>query len=161
MRMRTFVLVALALAAAALPAAADPLTPEQKDAVEQLIRNTIAEHPEIVIDALKAAQAKTDAEAAQNVKTAIAAGHDQLVADPTSPVAGNPKGDVTIVEFFDYRCPYCKEVEPSLEALVKDDRSIRHRLQGVSDPGAGLGLCRARGARGARAGQVRRSSTAP
>ncbi len=125
MRVRTLVLAVLALAVAALPAAADPLTPEQKDAVEQLIRNTIAEHPEIVIDALKAAQAKNDAEAAQTVKKAIAAGHDQLVADPSSPVGGNPKGDVTIVEFFDYRCPYCKEVEPSLEALVKNDPGIR------------------------------------
>ncbi len=125
MRLRTLVLVVLALAVAALPAAADPLTPEQKDAVEQLIRNTIAEHPEIVIDALKAAQAKNDAQTAETVKKAIAAEHDQLVADPSSPVGGNPKGDVTIVEFFDYRCPYCKEVEPSLEALVKNDRGIR------------------------------------
>jgi len=125
MRLRFLATIALATCAMALPVAADPLTPEQKDAVEQLIRNTIAEHPEIVIEALKAAQAKSDAEAAANVSKVIAARHDQLVADPASPVGGNPNGDVTIVEFFDYRCPYCKEVEPSLEALLKDDRGIR------------------------------------
>ena len=49
----------------------------------------------------------------------------ELFADPASPVAGNPNGDVTVVEFFDYRCPYCKEVEPSLEALLSEDGKIR------------------------------------
>jgi len=125
MRLAALAFAALASWATALPGAADPLRPEQKDAVEQLIRNTIAEHPEIVIDALKAAQAKSDAETAANVSKAIAARHDQLFADPASPVGGNPKGDVTIVEFFDYRCPYCKEFEPSLEALLEKDRGIR------------------------------------
>jgi len=125
MRLRIIFAFLLAFCAAALPASADPLTPEQKDAVEQLIRNTLAEHPEIVIDALKSAQAKSEAQAAEKVRMALAAGHDKLVADPSSPVGGNPKGDVTIVEFFDYRCPYCKEVEPSLEALLKEDRGIR------------------------------------
>jgi protein-disulfide isomerase len=124
MRVLVLCLVAL-LPWVASAVAADPLTPEQKDAVEQLIRTTIAEHPEIVIDALKAAEAKNDAEAAANVSKAIAAGHNQLVDDPASPVGGNPKGDVTIVEFFDYSCPYCKEFEPSLEALLKDDHGIR------------------------------------
>jgi len=125
MPVRVLLAIVLALAAISLPAAADPLTPAQKDAVEQLIRNTIAEHPEIVIDALKSAQAKSDAEQAAAVKKAIAARREQLVADPSSPVGGNPKGDVTIVEFFDYRCPYCKEVEPALEALIREDHGIR------------------------------------
>ncbi|MBS7539572.1 DsbA family protein [Ancylobacter lacus] len=48
-----------------------------------------------------------------------------ILKDPESPVAGNPKGDVTIVAFFDYRCVYCKKAEPELEALLKEDRGIR------------------------------------
>ena len=126
MHFRIFVslLAALGLFAAA-PSVADPLSPEQKDAIEQLIRDTIAAHPDIVADALKAAQQKSDAEAQDNVRKSIAAERDLLVADPSAPVGGNPKGDVTIVEFFDYRCPYCKEVEPSLETMLKDDGRLR------------------------------------
>jgi protein-disulfide isomerase len=118
----TGLVVALLLAA---PAFADPLTPAQHAAVEQIIRDTIANHPEIVIDALKAAQAKSDADAQEKLRQAIVAKRDTLINDPSSPVGGNPKGDVTIVEFFDYRCPYCKEVEPSLEAFLKEDRKLR------------------------------------
>jgi protein-disulfide isomerase len=118
-------LACLLMLAGARPAAADPLTPEQKDAVQQLIRDTLANHPEIVIEALKAAQQKSDAEAADNVRRAIVDQRARLVSDPASPVGGNASGDVTIVEFFDYRCPYCKEVEPSLEALLKEDRKLR------------------------------------
>src|SRR5579859_5610251 len=60
-----------------------------------------------------------------DARQAIATYHQELVADAASPVGGNPDGDVTIVEFFDYRCPYCKQVEPALEALVKQDAKIR------------------------------------
>jgi len=126
MRLRTLLgLALLILAAAVAPARADPLTPEQKAAVEALIRDTIANHPEIVIDALKAAQQNDRKDADAAARKAIAAQQSALLADPSSPVGGNPKGDVTIVEFFDYRCPYCKEVEPSLERLLKEDGRLR------------------------------------
>ncbi|HXQ50567.1 MAG TPA: DsbA family protein [Stellaceae bacterium] len=125
MRTGTCLLAGLLFVALATPARADPLTPEQKDAVERIIRDTIANHPEIVIDALKSAQQKSDAQAAEDSRKAILAERDTLLNDPASPVGGNPKGDVTIVEFFDYRCPYCKEVEPSLETLLKQDGKLR------------------------------------
>jgi protein-disulfide isomerase len=50
---------------------------------------------------------------------------DAIVNDPAAPVAGNPKGDLTIVTFFDYNCPFCKTSEPDLEKLVKTDGKIR------------------------------------
>jgi protein-disulfide isomerase len=115
----------LVLLAAGAPARAEPLTPEQKDAVEQLIRDTIAHHPDIVIEALRSAQQKSRRDAAESVRQAIVAQRSALLSDPSSPVGGNPQGDVTIVEFFDYRCPYCKEVEPSLETLLKEDGGLR------------------------------------
>lgn len=48
-----------------------------------------------------------------------------ILNDPAAPVAGNPKGDITVVTFFDYNCPFCKKAEPSLERLVKEDGHIR------------------------------------
>ena len=48
-----------------------------------------------------------------------------LLNDPGTQVIGNPKGDVAIVEFFDYQCPYCKAIEPKLEKLMKDDGGVK------------------------------------
>ena len=48
-----------------------------------------------------------------------------LAGDPAAPVIGNPQADITIVEFFDYTCPYCKAVEPRLAALVARDRQLK------------------------------------
>ncbi|MFD1702808.1 DsbA family protein [Methylopila henanensis] len=63
------------------------------------------------------------------VPAARAQDHDlsreMIVADPAAPVAGNPKGDVTIVAFLDYNCPYCKSSAPALEKLVRADGRIR------------------------------------
>lgn len=50
----------------------------------------------------------------------------QLINEPSSPVGGNPDGDVTIVEFFDYRCGYCKKVLPSIVALLERDKKLRY-----------------------------------
>ncbi len=48
-----------------------------------------------------------------------------VLRDPDIPVAGNPGGDITIVEYFDYNCPYCRGVEPELQQIVHDDGKIR------------------------------------
>lgn len=60
-----------------------------------------------------------------DVNQRVAQRLDVLTADPGAPFIGNPHGDVTIVEFFDYTCPYCKAVEPRLAALVERDRRIK------------------------------------
>src|ERR1700730_2430695 len=49
----------------------------------------------------------------------------EVFDDPATPVGGNPQGDVTVVEFFDYRCPYCKQVQPALQKLLDQDRKLR------------------------------------
>lgn len=50
---------------------------------------------------------------------------EAITSDPAAPIAGNPKGDLTIVVFFDYNCPFCKKAEPDLQRLVKSDGNIR------------------------------------
>jgi protein-disulfide isomerase len=118
-------LVAFGFAAAPRADAADAVSPEQKSAVEQIIHDYILQHPELLIQALQSAEDKAKATAEERVRATLVEKRQELLADPTSPTAGNPKGDVTIVEFFDYRCPYCKQVEPSLEALLREDRQLR------------------------------------
>jgi protein-disulfide isomerase len=105
--------------------AAEPLTPEQKQAVEGIVHDYLLNHPEFLIEVARAAQEKIKQDKAADARQAIAAYRKELLTDATSPVGGNPDGDVTIVEFFDYRCPYCKQVEPALEALIKEDAKIR------------------------------------
>ncbi len=73
----------------------------------------------------KAYAAKLDAAAQADVSQRIAARWPQLANDPAAPTIGNARADVTIVEFFDYTCPYCKAVEPRLEALLKSDPKVR------------------------------------
>jgi protein-disulfide isomerase len=79
----------------------------------------------VIVEALQSAEDKMKAQSEENARAAVAQRRQELLEDPTAPIAGNPKGNVTIVEFFDYRCPYCKQVEPALEALLKEDRELR------------------------------------
>jgi protein-disulfide isomerase len=105
--------------------AADAVDPARKAEVEQIIHDYFLAHPEFMIEVLRAAEAKIKDEKAEDAKGLISAKQNELLHDASAPVGGNPDGDVTIVEFFDYRCPYCKQVEPALETLIKEDGKIR------------------------------------
>jgi protein-disulfide isomerase len=105
--------------------AADALTAAQKEAVERVVHDYILDHPEVLVEAIRGAQAKAKEKKEESARQAITARRGELLSDATAPIAGNPQGDVTIVEFFDYRCPYCKQVEPHLAALLKEDPKLR------------------------------------
>ena len=107
------------------PAASGPLTPDQRQEVERIIHDYLLKNPELMMEVLDAAEQQHKEQEAQRSSQTIAAKRDELLNDPAAPIGGNPKGDVTIVEFFDYQCPYCKQVEPVIEALVKSDPKVR------------------------------------
>lgn len=107
------------------PALAADFTPDQRKAIEAIIRDYLVKNPEVMLDAIEAAKEKLAKDAHDKAGAALSDRRRDIFEDPASPVAGNPKGDVTLVEFFDYRCPYCKQVEPSLEALLGEDRQLR------------------------------------
>ena len=107
------------------PAPAAEFSADQRKAIEAIVRDYLTKNPEVMLDALEAAKEKLAKDAHDKAGAALASRRREIFEDPASPVAGNPKGDVSLVEFFDYRCPYCKQVEASLEALLIEDRQLR------------------------------------
>ncbi len=109
--------------------AQQPIGPEldgaQIEAIEDVVRNYLLSHPEILRDAARVLEQRERAAAVERQRQAIAALSDQLTQDPDTPVMGNPDGDVTVVEFFDYRCPYCRGVVDDLLREVEADGGIR------------------------------------
>jgi protein-disulfide isomerase len=116
---------AVALSFAQPAAAAGPASPADKAAMEQVIRDYLLENPEIIMEAIAKLREKKQLAEQQADRQAVASNTDVIYRDPTSPVGGNPAGDVTIVEFFDYRCGVCRRVHPIVKELVDGDKNIR------------------------------------
>jgi len=101
------------------------MTPAQKTEIEKLVHDYIVTHPEVIKEAIQALQAKEEQGKADAQTQAVLQNKDAIYNDPDTPVAGNPMGDVTVVEFFDYHCPYCKAVAGPLDQLLKEDKGVR------------------------------------
>jgi protein-disulfide isomerase len=93
--------------------------------VDQQISQYLKAHPDEVMAALKQAQANAQKQQRAEAHQAVELKQDQIFHNPADPVVGNVQGDVTVVEFFDYRCPYCKRVTDALAELLKSDPNIR------------------------------------
>lgn len=96
-----------------------------EDRVRELVLETIRENPEIVMEAVAILERRQADAQAQAQAQVLENERDLLERDPNAPILGNPDGDVTIVEFFDYNCPYCRRVKPEIEALLADDPNVR------------------------------------
>lgn len=91
--------------------------------VEAIIKDYLIKNPEVLLEAQAALSAKQEASQQQAQGQVISQNHDKLFNSSLDAVFGNPKGDVTVVEFFDYNCGYCKRALPDMDALLKSDRS--------------------------------------
>ena len=101
------------------------IDPANRQSMEQLIEQYIRTHPEVIEQSLQALESKREAEERARQKVALSKHQQELLNDPTSPVSGNLSGDITVVEFFDYRCGYCKKAAGAVTQLQKDDRRVR------------------------------------
>ena len=117
--------VALLACVPGTAAAAETGSALNKTEIERIVREYILANPEIITEAIAILQQRKEEEQAMAAAAALAANQDELFNSPTSPVIGNPRGDITLVEFFDYNCGYCKAAHPQRKAAVEDDGKVR------------------------------------
>ncbi|APZ50975.1 protein-disulfide isomerase (plasmid) [Salipiger abyssi] len=96
-----------------------------EDRIKELMLEAIRENPGIVFEAAQLFEQQQQALQAQAAAQVLDTEKATLENDPNAPVLGNPDGDVTVVEFFDYNCPYCRRVKPEMEALLAADPNVR------------------------------------
>jgi protein-disulfide isomerase len=122
-------LAATALAALiALPAAAfdiGAMTPTEQAIFRGEVRAYLLENPEVILEAIAALEAQELAEQAVDDAALVAVNSDALFADPNSWVNGNLDGDVTLVEFIDYNCGFCKRAYPEIAQVLEIDGNVR------------------------------------
>jgi protein-disulfide isomerase len=114
--------LAMFLAVFPLASLAQDLSEER---IKELVYEAIRENPEIVMEAVAILQKREDDAAVAAARSMLNDQRQLLERDPNAPVLGNPDGDVTVVEFFDYNCPYCKRAMPEVQALLDADPNIR------------------------------------
>ena len=112
------ILVAVAFLSFAQMAPAQQMTNEQ---VKQLALEAILENPQIIMQAVAILEQRKRERAASASNTVRL----QLEQDPNSPNLGNPDGDVTVIEFFDYNCPYCRKAGQTVQELLASDANVR------------------------------------
>lgn len=107
-------------------APARTFSPAEKQAFETLIRDYILNNPEVVIESIQSLRQREEKEGRDRAKVNLVKMREEILNDPATPVGGNPEGDVSIVEFFDYRCGFCKRVFPAVMEVLRTDKNVRY-----------------------------------
>ncbi|MDT1063825.1 DsbA family protein [Paracoccus sp. CPCC 101403] len=126
------ILTAAVLAVSAMPALAfDPanMSADEKAAFGDAIRDYLMANPDVLVESINVLEERRVADEAKNDKLLVANNKDAIFNDGYSWIGGNPKGDITLVEFVDYRCSVCKRVHPDLEKMISADGNIRWILK--------------------------------
>jgi protein-disulfide isomerase/sulfite exporter TauE/SafE/copper chaperone CopZ len=118
-------LPASAAATPAAPAPARAFSLDQQGEIERIARDYLVRHPEVVQEALVEMGSRDRAAAAELHRTALKENAAVIFASPRHVVLGNPQGDVTMVEFFDYNCGYCKRALSDMLDLLKADPKLK------------------------------------
>lgn len=97
----------------------------QKKAIDAMIHDYLMNHPEAIMESVEKYRQESEASASRIFDEKIKTSSDALYKDPMSPVVGNKDGDVTLVEFFDYNCGYCKLAFKDIKTLIGEDKNLR------------------------------------
>lgn len=106
-------------------AMAQAFTEAQREEIIAILREALRRDPSILRDAFAALQEAEERDRTGAQRAALAEHREALFGTAGDPVRGNPRGDVTIVEFFDVRCPYCKRLHAEMTQLLRRDRNVR------------------------------------
>ncbi len=93
--------------------------------IKELVYEAILENPDIIMEAVALIQQRDEEAQASATQSVLSDQRLLIERDPNAPVLGNPDGDVTVVEFFDYNCPYCKRAMPEVQGLLDEDQNVR------------------------------------
>ena len=115
---------ALALSAA-LPAAAQDFSATQRSEIEKIIKGYLLKHPEVLQEAMAELEKKQAVAESEKARTAIKTHSEAIFNSPRQVTLGNPQGDVTFVEFFDYNCGYCKRALTDMVELMGKDPKLK------------------------------------
>jgi Protein-disulfide isomerase len=105
------------------------LDEDEKKEMGQFIREYLLENPEVMLEVQAALEAKQQSQRLEQAGQAVAANHDAIFNSQDDIALGNPDGDVTVVEFFDYNCGYCKRALADMERILATDPKVRFVLK--------------------------------
>ena len=126
MRLPLSLITALALGAGSASALdLNAMSPEERAAFGAEVRAYLLENPEVIMEAVQALEERQAAEQAEADLALVAEHSDAIFNDGFSWVGGNPEGDITLVEFSDYRCGFCRRAHPEIAQLLETDGKIR------------------------------------
>lgn len=109
---------------AAEPKAAQQSADPETARIEKIIRNYLLEHPELLVEVMRKLEARQKADEAAGLAGKIKSNRDALFASAKDFIV-NPGGAIPVVEFFDYQCGYCKRFMPTVQRLLKTDKTVR------------------------------------
>src|SRR5712671_1446454 len=122
---RTLVAATFALAALAAPASAQSFSPDQRGEIEKIVREYLLSNPQLLQDVMAELEKRQQQAELEKHRSAIKE-HAEIIFDsPRQVTLGNPKGDVTFVELFDYNCGYCKRAMADMLDLMKNDPKLK------------------------------------
>jgi protein-disulfide isomerase len=116
---------ALLVIAAPQFARAQSFSSAQKSDIERVVHDYLIAHPEVIQDAMAELERRQTAAEAEKHKVAVKEQAEKLFSSPNQVTLGNPNGNVTFVEFFDYNCGYCKRAMDDMLTLMKDDPKLK------------------------------------
>lgn len=117
--------LAIALATPVMALELETMSDAERQIFRDEVRAYLLENPEVLMEAIDILQQRQDAAQLDVDRQMALAKADELFNDGVSWIGGNPDGDVTLVEFMDYRCTYCKQAFPEVEQLLAEDGNIR------------------------------------